>query len=113
MPDVDAFIDAAGAPALFDDVMRIVKPQARVSIIAVYKQDVPVSLGQIMSKEVQIRGASGYTHEDFARVVGHLSSRHASLAGLVTQVYKLDEIGAAFDKAIGAQGTVKVLIDLS
>ncbi len=113
VPDVDAFVDAAGAAPLFKAVMEIVKPQARIAIIAVYKQEVPFNLGQIMSKEVRVQGASGYTHEDLAAVVGHITKHHAKLSGLVTQVYKLDEIAEAFDKAIGAQGTVKVMIDLS
>lgn len=35
VPNVDAFVDAAGAPILFEQVMQIVKPQARIAIIAV------------------------------------------------------------------------------
>lgn len=113
VPNVDVFIDAAGAPPLFAGVMKIVKPQARISIIAVYKTEVPLSLLQLMSKEVQIKGASGYTHEDLSKVVEHLTNHHAELSALVTQVYKQDEIQEAFNKAIEAKGTVKVLVDLT
>ena len=112
VPDVDVFVDAAGAAVLFDQVMKIVKPQARISIIAVYKSDVPVSLAQVMSKEVQIKGASGYTHEDITKVVDHLHKRKDLLSTLVTQVYKLDDIQEAFDQAIEAKETVKVIVDL-
>ncbi|MDQ0116217.1 zinc-dependent alcohol dehydrogenase [Paenibacillus harenae] len=113
VPDVDVFIDAAGAPALFETVMKIIKPHARISIIAVYKADVPVSLPQVMSKEVQIKGASGYTDEDISKVVEHLNNHHNKLSTLITQVYKLDDIQAAFDKAIEAKGTIKVVVDLT
>ncbi|MHA6483445.1 zinc-dependent alcohol dehydrogenase [Paenibacillus sp. strain BS8-2] len=113
MPNVDAFVDAAGAPVLFEQVMQIVKPKARIAVIAVYKQDVPISLAQVMSKEVNIIGASGYTHEDIVKVVAHINERKTDIGKLVTQVYPLIDIQSAFDKAIDAQGTVKVVVDLA
>lgn len=112
-PNVDVFVDAAGAPILFEAIMKIVKPKARISIIAVYKSEVPLSLLQVMSKEVQIKGASGYTDEDLSQVVQHLNNEKDKLAGLVTHVYKLDDIGQAFETAIEATKTVKVVIDLT
>lgn len=113
VPNVDVFIDAAGAPILFETMMKIVKPKARISIIAVYKTDVPISLLQVMSKEVQVIGSSGYTHEDYAKVVQHLTSFKSELASLITHVYKLDDIQEAFNTAIEAKGTVKVVVDLT
>ncbi|SEL50287.1 zinc-binding dehydrogenase [Paenibacillus sp. OK003] len=113
VPDVDVFIDAAGAPALFENMMKIVKPKAKISIIAVYKSEVPISLHQVMSKEVQIKGSSGYTHEDFSKVVEYLTSFQEELSTLVTHVYKLDDIQEAFTTAIEAKETVKVVIDLA
>ncbi|WP_235548794.1 zinc-dependent alcohol dehydrogenase [Paenibacillus sp. Soil522] len=113
VPDVDVFIDAAGAPVLFENVMKIVKSQAKISIIAVYKNEVPVSLSQIMSKELQIQGASGYTHEDITKVVDHLTNKKTNIANIVTQVYKLDDIQEAFNAAIEAKEAIKVVVDLS
>lgn len=113
VPDVDAFIDAAGAVVLFENVMKIVKTHARISIIAVYKNEVPVSLAQIMSKELHIQGASGYTHEDISKVVDHLKNNKSNIANIVTQVYKQDDIQVAFKVAIEAKGAIKVVVDLS
>jgi 2-desacetyl-2-hydroxyethyl bacteriochlorophyllide A dehydrogenase len=113
VPNIDGFVDAAGAPVLFKQVMDIVKPQARIAIIAVYKNEVPVSLAQIMSKEVQIIGASGYTHEDIVKVIDHINKRKTPITTMVTHVYKLEDIQEAFNKAIDAKETVKVLVDLT
>lgn len=113
LPNVDGFIDAAGAPALFNQVMGIVKPNARIAIIAVYKNEIPVSLAQVMSKEVQIVGASGYTHEDIIKVVDHINKRKTSIGTIVTHVYKLENIQEAFDQAISAKDTIKVMVDLT
>lgn len=113
VPDVDIFVDAAGAPVLFENVMKVVKPQAKISIIAVYKNEVPVSLAQVMSKELHIQGASGYTHEDITKVIDHLTNKKTNIANIVTQVYKQDDIQEAFNVAIEAKGTIKVVVDLS
>ncbi|KYG90580.1 zinc-dependent dehydrogenase [[Bacillus] sp. KCTC 13219] len=112
VPNVDAFVDAAGAAPLFHQVMQIVKPNARIAIIAVYKDEIPVSLAQVMSKEVKIIGASGYTNEDILKVINHLNNRKTSIATMITHTYPLSEIQAAFDTAIAAKDSIKVIVDL-
>lgn len=113
VPNVNAFVDAAGAPILFEQVMKIVKPNERIAIIAVYKNEVPVSLSQVMSKEIRIIGASGYTHEDIVKVINHINQKKTNISTIVTHTYKIDEIQAAFDQAIGAKETIKVIVDLT
>lgn len=113
LPNIDAFIDAAGAPILFEQVMQLVKPNARYAVIAVYKEDVPISLAQVMSKEVQLVGASGYTHEDIMKVIDHINEKKTAISKIVTQVYTIDELQEAMDKAIDAKETIKVVVDLT
>lgn len=113
VPDVDGFVDAAGAAPLFQQVMQIVKPHARYAVIAVYKKEVPLSLSQVMSKEVQIVGASGYTNDDILRVVNHINNKKTSIATMITQVYKLSDIQQAFNTAIAAKDSIKVIVDVT
>lgn len=113
VPDVDGFVDAAGAASLFQQVMQIVKPGARYAVIAVYTKDVPVSFTQVMSMEVRITGASGYTTEDILRVIDHLNNKKTSIATMITQVYPLSELQQAFDTAIAAKDSIKVLVDVT
>ena len=113
VPNVDAFIDAAGAAPLFDQVMQIAKPNVRIAIIAVYKDAIPVSLQQVMSKEIQIIGASGYTTEDILLVINHLNNQKTAISSIVTQVYPLSDIQTAFDTAIAAKDSIKVIVDVT
>ena len=113
VPNVDAYVDAAGAAPLFSQVMQIVKPHTRIAVIAVYKNEVQVSLAQVMSKEVQIVGASGYTDEDILKVIDHLNHKKTPISTIVTQVYPLSEIQTAFDTAIAAKDSIKVLVDVT
>ncbi|MFF2479612.1 zinc-binding dehydrogenase [Paenibacillus sp. NPDC058071] len=112
VPNVDAFVDAAGAPPLFQQVFNIAKSGARIAIIAVYKQELPVSLANIMSKELKIIGASGYSDYDITRVIDHLEKKKTPIASMITHTYKLHELPEAFAKAIEAKEAIKVLIDL-
>lgn len=106
LPNIDVFIDTAGAPELISEVMRIVKPFARIAIIAVYKEDVPFSLLQVMSKELTIVGASGYTNEDILKVIDHINNKKTPISNIVTHVFGLDELQTAFETAIAAKDTV-------
>ena len=85
---------------------------ARIAVIAVYKDDVPVSLAQVMSNEVQIIGASGYTSEDILKVIDHLNNKKP-IATIVTQVYPLSELQTAFDVAFAAKDSMKVIVDVT
>lgn len=113
VPNVDAYVDAAGAAPLFKQVMSITKPNARIAVIAVYKDDVPVSLVQVMSNEIQIIGASGYTTEDILKVIDHLNNKKTPISTIVTQVYPLSELQTAFDVAIAAKDSIKVIVDVT
>ena len=113
VPNVDAYVDAAGAAPLFTQVMALAKPGVRIAVIAVYKNEIPVSLQQVMSKEIQIIGASGYTNEDILRVIDHLNNKKTPISTIVTQVYPLSDIQTAFDTAIAAKDSIKVLVDVT
>lgn len=65
-----------------------------------------------MSNEVKIKGASG-TNEDILKVIEHINEKKTKVSLMVTQTYKLDELQNAFDKAIEAKETIKVMVDLT
>lgn len=111
-PDVDIFVDAAGAPGLLTQVLDTARTGSVISVIAVYKNAVPVDMAKIMSKEITILGSSGYESHDIEQVVGYLNSGTVNLENAVTHVFKLEDIELAFQTAISGKGTVKVLVDL-
>ncbi|WP_019637821.1 hypothetical protein [Paenibacillus fonticola] len=54
-----------------------------------------------------------YNHEDITKVIAHINEKKTPIGTMVTQVYKLDDIQAAFNKAIEAKETIKVVVDLT
>lgn len=113
VPNVQIFVDAAGAPALFENVIRIATERARISVIAVYKNPVTLDIMQVMGSELQIFGACAYTHEDIVKVIEHISNKKTEIGTIVTQVYKFADIHEAFEQALTAKGTIKVVVDFT
>lgn len=113
VPDVDLFIDAAGSYVLFNEVSQLMKQGAKLSVIAVYKNEAAVSLSQIMSKELHIQGCSGYTTADIKRAASYINNKKTNIGSIVSRVYKLNDIREAFTTAIAGKNVIKVLIDLT
>ena len=59
------------------------------------------------------RWPSGYTHEDIVKAIDHINDKKTKISTMVTQTYKLEDIQAAFDKAINAKERIKVIVDLT
>ena len=112
VPNVDIFIDAAGSAPLFLEVFKIAKMNAKLSLIAVYKDDVPISFLQMMSKEITIIGSSGYTDADLQAVVGYINNNTTKIDLIISSIYMLDDIQYAFESAIDAKNVIKIIIDL-
>jgi 2-desacetyl-2-hydroxyethyl bacteriochlorophyllide A dehydrogenase len=61
----DIYFDAAGAPAVINTALACAKPGARLGVVAVHKQPVPVDFVNIMTNEITIVGSMGYPDEIF------------------------------------------------
>ena len=61
----DIYFDAAGAPAVINTALAAAKTGARLGVVAVHKEPVPVDFLNIMSNEITIVGSMGYPDEIF------------------------------------------------
>ncbi|MBO0863782.1 MAG: zinc-binding dehydrogenase [Mycobacterium sp.] len=61
----DIYLDAAGAPAVITTALTAAKPGAKLSVVAVHKEPVPVDFLNVMSNEITIVGSMGYPNEIF------------------------------------------------
>jgi (R,R)-butanediol dehydrogenase/meso-butanediol dehydrogenase/diacetyl reductase len=81
MADTDAFIDAAGAPQIIPQVIRLAKAQARLVITAVYHGELPIPVGEMLTSELEITSAIGYPTEmpDVVAAMPRLKDKIASM----------------------------------
>ncbi len=105
----DAYIDAAGAPTILNDVIGMAKFHARLVVTAAYMQPVEIHLGAMLTTEMSITTAMGYPKEmpEVLAALPRISDRAASM---ISHRYPFDEVIDALDVA-RTPASAKVMID--
>jgi len=107
--DVDAYIDAAGAPRLVSDVIGMAKKHAKLVITAAYMKPVEVELGRMLTTEMSITTAVGYPTE-MPEVLAALPRLKDKAASLISHRYQFDDVLKAFEMA-GTPQSAKVMVE--
>src|SRR5262245_31674486 len=105
----DIYFDAAGAPAVIDAALAAAKPGARLGVVAVHKQPVPVDFLNIMSNEITIVGSMGYPDEIF-RVTNDLIANWEKYAVIVSHTIPFDDVVEALKTASTPGAADKVVV---
>jgi (R,R)-butanediol dehydrogenase/meso-butanediol dehydrogenase/diacetyl reductase len=105
----DAFIDAAGAPNILSDVVKMAKYQSRMVVTAAYMKPVEIDLGAMLTTEMTITTAVGYPNE-MPDVVAALPRLRDKLRGLISHRFPFDKMIEALAVA-GTPASAKVMID--
>jgi threonine dehydrogenase-like Zn-dependent dehydrogenase len=105
----DAYIDAAGAPNILSDVVRMAKYQSRMVVTAAYMKPVPLDLGAMLTTEMTITTAVGYPTE-MDEVVAALPRLRTKAAGLISHRYNFGQVIEALGVA-ATPSSAKVMID--
>jgi (R,R)-butanediol dehydrogenase / meso-butanediol dehydrogenase / diacetyl reductase len=105
----DAFIDAAGAPNILSDVVRIAKYRSRMVVTAAYMKPVELDLGAMLTTEMTITTAVGYPSE-MPEVVAALPRLRATAAPLISHRFPFAKIIEALGVA-ATPASAKVMID--
>jgi (R,R)-butanediol dehydrogenase / meso-butanediol dehydrogenase / diacetyl reductase len=107
----DAYIDAAGAPNILSDVVKMAKYHARLVVTAAYLKPVPLDLGAMLTTEMTITSAVGYPTE-MAEVIAALPRLRDKARSLISHRFPFDRV----IEAIGVAGTsesAKVMVDFA
>ncbi|MFA5941123.1 MAG: alcohol dehydrogenase catalytic domain-containing protein [Sinimarinibacterium sp.] len=107
----DAFIDAAGAPNILSDVVRIAKYQSRMVVTAAYMKPVQLDLGAMLTTEMTITTAVGYPTE-MPEVVAALPRLREKAAPLISHRFPFNQVIEALDVA-GTPASAKVMIEFN
>jgi 2-desacetyl-2-hydroxyethyl bacteriochlorophyllide A dehydrogenase len=105
----DIYFDAAGAPAVINAALAAAKPGARLGVVAVHKQPVPVDFVNIMSNEITIVGSMGYPDEIF-EVTKDLIANWEKYAVIVSHTIPFDDVNEALKTASTPGAADKVVV---
>jgi 2-desacetyl-2-hydroxyethyl bacteriochlorophyllide A dehydrogenase len=105
----DIYLDAAGAPVVIDTALSAAKPGARLGIVAVHKQPVPVDFVNIMGNEITIVGSMGYPNEIF-EVTRDIIADWQRYAVIVSHNIPFDNLGEALRMASTPGAADKIVV---
>jgi len=104
----DAFIDAAGAPTILNDVIAMAKQHARLVVTAAYMQPTRVHLGGLLYSEMTITASVGYPTE-MPEVVASLPRIRDKAASMISHRMPFEQMLAALEVAADPR-SAKVMI---
>lgn len=111
-PDVDVFIDCAGAKPILAEIIGMAKEHARVSIVAVHKQPVEISPAEVLSRQLTMKGSCGYEMFDVKEAFNNINAHRTRVPEIVNMHFPHEQAVEAFKTAADpASGAIKVVID--
>ncbi len=105
----DIYFDAAGAPAVITAALGAAKTGARLCVVAVHKEPVPVDFLNVMANEITIVGSMGYPDEIF-EVTQDLVANWERYAVIVSHTIPFAEVDEALRMASTPGAADKVVV---
>lgn len=106
--NANIWFDVAGAPAVVDSIIRLAPFHARMMIVAVHHDPVPVNFQMALGKEMSIVTSMAYPDE-FPDVIATITSG-VDLSPMVSHSFPLDDFMTAFQVAQDKEASAKVLV---
>jgi threonine dehydrogenase-like Zn-dependent dehydrogenase len=104
----DVFMDAAGAPDLITDILRMGKRHARLVVTAVYMRPILVDMTAFLRNEMSVTTAIGYPTE-MPQVVAALPRIRDKAASMISHRYAFDDVLEALGTA-ATPDSAKVMV---
>lgn len=103
------YLDAAGAPSVITTALAAAQRGARLGVVAVHKEPVPVDLVNIMANEITVIGSMGYPTEIF-EVTADLVANWERYATIVSHTFAFDDVQDALRAASTPGAADKVVV---
>jgi len=109
MAGSDVYIEASGAGPVIPQIIAQAKARARLSVVALHGDAIPVSFLLVMLKQLTIRGAMEYP-DDYNDAINLLTRR--DLSPMISHRFPLDRFGEALAVAQDSRAGGKVMIEM-
>lgn len=109
-PDIDCWIDAAGAESILDSFMQYGKIVSRFVSVAVNNKPRKIDLLHMTYAQKSIIGSGGYFPEDVRDVMDIMASGRWDLESVITHEFPLEQIAQAIQTAADPDKALNVTI---
>ena len=108
----DVAIEASGSPRALSAAVGAVRPAGTIVQLGILPSgDLPIALGPVVAKEITLRGSQRFDVELDESVA--MIAETPSLDEVVTHVFPLEDAATAFETAMDAGASLKVLLQVS
>ena len=108
-PATDVYIEASGAQQVITGVIERARRDARLSVVAIHYEPVPVSFVLLMAKQLTVRGSMEYP----ARFEAGLELlQRRDLSAMITHRVPLDRFADALATLSGSRDAGKVMVTM-
>ncbi|MDR3591080.1 MAG: alcohol dehydrogenase catalytic domain-containing protein [Negativicutes bacterium] len=114
-PDrADVIIDCAGIPKILEQLVRNARRGSNIVLVGNYYDAVPVELGLVQRREINLVGVMNYTAPDYEDVIRLIAEGKIKVSELITNHFPLKDYTKAYDYIdANSNSVMKVLIDVS
>jgi 2-desacetyl-2-hydroxyethyl bacteriochlorophyllide A dehydrogenase len=108
----DVSFEAAGAPDALNVCIRNTKPSGGVVIIAIASKPYPIDTAEVFFRELTLYGVRIHTMYDFKSAASMVAGGklNADLRRMISKVFTLDEVVAAFEYVMTDREAFKTLV---
>ena len=109
--DVDAFVDASGAPRAVQDGMRAVRPAGRVVLVGMGGDEYPIPVSVIQNRELWVTGVFRYA-DTWPTALELVRTGRVELDSMVTGRFDLDHVEDALNHD-RTDGSIKAVVTVT
>lgn len=109
MTGTDLFIDCSGVGAVLQSIIAQARPEARLVLVAAYKEDIPLDARLIMAKEITLVGSMGYP-DGFGEVIDFLAKTSVDVSAMISHRFPLSQFSEALAAASNPAIAAKVVV---
>jgi L-iditol 2-dehydrogenase len=108
----DVIVECVGVAATVRDAVRIARKGTRIVLAGVFEQEVPVNLGSVQDRELELVGTLMYAGDDFQLALRLLQEERVAAEPIISHRFPLEQAAQAFAVADSRQGALKVLLQV-
>ncbi len=109
----EVVFEVSGSQAGIDAMTAVAASRARLVVVAVHARKPKMDLYQLFWRELKVIGTRVYEAEDYERAIRFVAAGQLDADTIVTDIYPLGEIQAAFDSLDANPSAMKTLIQVS
>ena len=107
---VDHVFEASGQASAYRDAIQCCKVRGEITFVGIPKSSPEVDILSLVFKEIRTSSARVYTLQDYLRAIALLMRRSVDAAAVVTDRLLLKDAPLAFERMLGAQNCLKILL---